>query len=29
MKVISSEEKLANTFRWSSLELGVAMMGMT
>jgi hypothetical protein len=29
MESASPEEKLANTLRWSSLGLGVAMMGMT
>ena len=29
MESVSPEEKLANTLCWSSLGLGVAMMGMT
>lgn len=29
MESVSPEEKLATTLRWSSLGLGVAMMGMT
>jgi hypothetical protein len=29
MESVSPEERLANTLRWSSLGLGVAMMGMT
>ena len=29
MESVSPEERLANTLRWSSLGLGVAMTGMT